>query len=235
MMPAKKKKEQKTPWKSGTKRMLILLGSAVLVAVLAAGSYFIFRKPRPKSDKVEDIVKFAASSDFNKLSSAERQAYLRKMRPQEGQRRPPSFSNMTQEERSGLRENMMRLFEQERNRQMRKYFALKTQEEKNAFLDEEIAKMEQRRAEMQKRMEEWRRNNAQRNQNNAANANPQRQRPSESEMAARTRSRVESTSPESRAMRNQYMRELQARAKQTGKNIGGPGGGGGRPGGRPGR
>ena len=107
---------------------------------------------------------------------------------------------------------------------MKQYFALQTQEEKNAFLDAELAKMEERRAEFEKRrtqMDAERKKRQAGNQNGAADAK-RPPRPTEAQRTAQMKARTETTSPESRAMRNQYMRELQARAKATGKNFGPP-------------
>ncbi len=207
-----------------TKRRKMAAAAAVLLicaGALGFASYEMFRKPRPASDRPEDIAKFIASADFNRLSMAERQAYLRKLRPAPGQgqsRRRPQPQNMSREEHSAFMSNMMRLFEQERNRRMKEYFALRTREEKNAFLDAELAKMEQRHAEFEKR---HRQRDAERKKNEGENKNGQtRPRPSEAERAGHMRTRTETTSPESRAMRNQYMRDLHARAKATGKSFG---------------
>lgn len=210
------------------RRKMTIAATVLLAGTIAIGtaSYHAFRKPRPKSDRPEDIAKFVASSGFNRLSAAERQAYLRKLRPDpaqgQTQSRRPRMQNMSGEERSAFMANMMRLFEQERSRRLKKYFALQTQEEKNAFLDVELAKMEQRRAEFEKLR---RQRDAERKKREAENKNGQtvantRPRPSEAERASRMRTRTESTSPESRAMNNQYMRDLQSRAKETGKSFG---------------
>ena len=82
--------------------------------------------------------------------------------------------------------------------------------------------MEQRRAEFEKLR---RQRDAERKKREAENKNGQtvantRPRPSEAERASHMRTRTESTSPESRAMNNQYMRDLQSRAKETGKSFG---------------
>ncbi len=210
------------------RRKMTIAATVLLAGAIAIGtaSYHAFRKPRPKSDRPEDIAKFVASSGFNRLSAAERQAYLRKLRPDpaqgQTQSRRPRMQNMSGEERSAFMANMMRLFEQERSRRLKKYFALQTQEEKNACLDAELAKMEQRRAEFEKLR---RQRDAERKKREAENKNGQtvantRPRPSEAERASRMRTRTESTSPESRAMNNQYMRDLQSRAKETGKSFG---------------
>ena len=221
--------KKKTEKKVMAKRRKMTVAATVLLAVAIAigtASYHAFRKPRPKSDRPEDIAKFVASSGFNRLSAAERQAYLRKLRPDpaqgQTQSRRPRMQNMSGEERSAFMANMMRLFEQERSRRLKKYFALQTQEEKYAFLDAELAKMEQRRAEFEKLR---RQRDAERKKREAENKNGQtvantRPRPSEAERASRMRTRTESTSPESRAMNNQYMRDLQSRAKETGKSFG---------------
>ena len=228
-MKSWKKKQEKKQLPKGMKISLCLL-----VALLAAGAVSIIAYQklhirRPASDKREDIMKFVASSDFKRLSFAERQEWLKKLRPEKGEKRPTppnrdAMRTMSQEERSAFRDNMRQVFEQERNKHMKQYFALQTQEEKNAFLDAEIAKMEERRAEFEERraqMEAERKKRQAENKNGTAD--PDRPpRPTEAQRTARMKTRTETTSPETRAMRNRYMRELQARAKATGKNISPP-------------
>ena len=227
MNPWKKKPEKKHLPKR-TKIILSVTAALLTAGALGTAAYDMFRKPRPKSEAREDIMKFVASADFNRLSIAERRKWLGKLRPeQRGKRRPPKrgeMQTMSGEERSAFRNNMRKVFEQERNRRMKQYFALQTQEEKNAFLDAELAKMEERRAEFEKRraqMDAERKKRQARNQNGTADAN-RPPRPTDAQRAAQMKTRTETTSPESRAMRDQYMRELQARAKATGKSFGPP-------------
>lgn len=74
------------------RRKMTVAATVLLAGAIAIGtaSYHAFRKPRPKSDRPEDIAKFVASSGFNRLSAAERQAYLRKLRPDPAQGRTQS-------------------------------------------------------------------------------------------------------------------------------------------------
>ena len=228
MNPWKKKTEKKRLAKR-TKIILSVTAALLTAGALGTAAYDMFRTPRPKSEAREDIMKFVASADFNRLSFAERQKWLKKLRPEQRGKRPGppkrgEMQTMSGEERSAFRDNMRKVFEQERNRHMKQYFALQTQEEKNAFLDAELAKMEERRAEFEKRrtqMDAERKKRQAGNQNGAADAK-RPPRPTEAQRTAQMKARTETTSPESRAMRNQYMRELQARAKASGKNFGPP-------------
>ena len=139
MNPWKKKPEKKHLPKR-TKIILSVTAALLTAGALGTAAYDMFRKPRPKSEAREDIMKFVASADFNRLSIAERRKWLGKLRPeQRGKRRPPKrgeMQTMSGEERSAFRNNMRKVFEQERNRRMKQYFALQTQEEKKSILPE---------------------------------------------------------------------------------------------------
>lgn len=91
MTCTKKKTEKKVMAK---RRKMTVAATVLLAGAIAIGtaSYHAFRKPRPKSDRPEDIAKFVASSGFNRLSAAERQAYLRKLRPDPAQGRTQSVA-----------------------------------------------------------------------------------------------------------------------------------------------
>ncbi len=216
------------PAPSSRKRLTLICAITALALSAAGAVWYCTRKVAPASDSPEDIAKFIASAGFNKLSAAERRAYMAKLRQGRGERPPRGGQQqMSQAERKSFRDNTRRLFEQERNARMRKYFSLKTQEEKDAFLDEELARMEQRRAEFEKRRKQrMAEREKQKEQNKAQGENPQPpKRPTEAERTENMRTRMETSTPESRAMRSKYFRELSARAKATGKSFGPPGGG----------
>ena len=91
-----------------------------IVALLLCGlvtTYAVTRKPRPKSDKPEDIARFVASDGFKKLSDDEQKAYMRQMRPPRGANREDMrkrMDSLTEAERQAMFRNMHELRERER-------------------------------------------------------------------------------------------------------------------------
>lgn len=190
-----------------------------LCGVLGAVLYWIFMPAsKPVTEKPADIAKFIASDKFDNLKFSEKQTYVNKI----GMPNRESIQSLSEAERGKLFENTMAVREQEMSRTARSYCALKTQEEKNKFLDEHIAKQNQRMAEMR------------------ANRPPREERPKpEGEtvkkddkpkeqpkrdpgaFAARAKGRMEKTAPEERAARTQFMQDLMARRQQTGQTGGG--------------
>lgn len=193
------------------KPLLIAVGAVTMMAAGIVVWICAVRKPRPVLDRPESIAKFAASRNFRRLSAEEQKTLMRKMRPEPG-KRVHAISRLSAAERRQLRENMTRLFRHERRKRLEEYFALKTRAEKNAYLDRELA-----------RMDHWRRQwETRRRQTRAAGKapGPRRPRPPEAERIARRRTRLETTAPEERAMRDQYRHDLQTRARKTGKSFG---------------
>lgn len=191
-----------------------------IVAILLCGlvsTYAVIRKPRPKSDKPEDIAKFVASDGFKKLSDDEQKAYMRQMRPPRGANREDMrkrMDSLTEAERQAMFRNMHELRERERIAELKKYFAL-SKAEREKYLDEKIAEEDRRFAEFEKRMAQHR---AQAAQNAKNGEQPQRPpRPSEAQRAAFMKERIETTPPEVRAARQQFHKDMQARRKATGK------------------
>lgn len=191
-----------------------------IVAILLCGlvsTYAIIRKPRPKSDKPEDIAKFVASDGFKKLSDDEQKEYMRRMRPPRGANREDMrkrMNSLSEAERRAMFKNMHELRERERIAELKKYFAL-SKAEREKYLDARIAEEDRRFAEFEKNMAQ-RRAQAERDAKNGEQ--PQRPpRPSEAQRAAFMKERIENTPPEVRAARQQFRKDMQARRKATGK------------------
>lgn len=191
-----------------------------IVAILLCGlvsTYAIIRKPRPKSDKPEDIAKFVASDGFKKLSDDEQKEYMRRMRPPRGANREDMRKRMnflSEAERRAMFKNMHELRERERIAELKKYFAL-SKAEREKYLDARIAEEDRRFAEFEKNMAQRR---AQAEQDAKNGEQPQRPpRPSEAQRAAFMKERIENTPPEVRAARQQFRKDMQARRKATGK------------------
>ena len=191
-----------------------------IVAILLCGlvsTCAVIRKPRPKSDKPEDIAKFVASDGFKKLSDDEQKEYMRRMRPPRGANREDMrkrMNSLSEAERRAMFKNMHGLRERERIAELKKYFAL-SKAEREKYLDARIAEEDRRFAEFEKNMAQ-RRAQAERDARNGEQ--PQRPpRPSEAQRAAFMKERIENTPPEVRAARQQFRKDMQARRKATGK------------------
>ena len=164
-----------------------------IVAILLCGlvsTYAVIRKPRPKSDKPEDIAKFVASDGFKKLSDDEQKEYMRRMRPPRGANREDMrkrMNSLSEAERRAMFKNMHELRERERIAELKKYFAL-SKAEREKYRDAKNGEQPQRPP-----------------------------RPSEAQRAAFMKERIENTPPEVRAARQQFRKDMQARRKATGK------------------
>ncbi len=209
---------------------LILILLFLIGGILALAGVFSGPK-KPKSDSPEDIRKFMATKQFGKLPAAQRENYIQKMRSNSRElsreERRKQMQNMTEAQRRQMFDNMRKAFEAKREKEMMAYFKM-SKAEKDAWLDKEIADMDKRMAEMRQRRQQERQKQGEQKQNQ----NQQRPRPSEEQRNAMMKSRIETQSPESRALRQQYMKEMMARRKATGKTPQRSGRGGG-PGGPP--
>lgn len=208
--------------------------SAIVLAGVLGGLLAFFTTPKPKSDKPEDIAKFAASSKFDRLTNKQKEEYLRRLRPRPGERRDRRnnpIRSMSEQERRALFRQMGAMRQRQMLKEYRAYMKM-NQEEKNAFLDAKIAEQDKRMAEWAKRRAERearRAQNAQNRQNgqNGQNGqNAQRPRPTQAQRAAFMKNRIESESPEVRSARQKMMQDIMKRRRETGKTMQRPQGGG---------
>ena len=220
----------------------ITTAAAVVLAGVLGGILAFFTTPKPKSDKPEDIAKFAASSKFDRLTNKQKEEYLRQLRPRPGERRDRRnnpMRNMSENERRALFRQMGAMRQRQMLKEYRAYMKM-NQAEKNAFLDAKIAEQDKRMAEWAKRRAERearRAQNGQNGQNRNGQNGQQRPRPTAEQRAAFMKSRIESESPEVRSARQKMMQDMMKRRRETGKTMQRPQGGGrgGRGGGQGGR
>lgn len=206
-----------------------------VVIILIAAFCFVYARyiaePTPKSEKTEDLAKFIASKDFQRLSLEKQRYYTSKLRGNQGERpnfrqMRQSFEKLSDSERRTAFDNMRRADEVRRNKEALAYVKM-SKEERIAFLDKQIEEFDKRAEEMRKRFEQ-RQGQRPQGQQGAAGQNQNRQngnnqRPN---FAERMRSGMEKTPPEVRAARTVMMREMMERRKQTGKAMPAPPGGG---------
>ena len=187
----------------------ILLTIGLIVTLVA-----LFSTPAPKSDKPEDLAAFIASPGFKKLPDAKQEEYLKRMRPSRENRGNPRkiAASMTEAQRRAMFENIRALQEKKMIEELRAYFKM-SKAEKEQYLDRKIAEQDQRMAEFAKRRAE----------RNAAGTKDgesrERRRPSQNQMAAMMKNRIETTAPEIRAARQKFFQDLVRRRAATGKTA----------------
>ncbi len=190
-----------------TAAILLTIG---LIVILVA----LFSTPAPKSDKPEDLAAFIASPGFKKLPDAKQEEYLKRMRPSRENRGNPRkiAASMTEAQRRAMFENIRALQEKKMLEELRAYFKM-SKAEKEQYLDRKIAEQDQRMAEFAKRRAE----------RNAAGTKDgesrERRRPSQNQMAAMMKNRIETTAPEVRAARQKFFQDLVRRRAATGKTA----------------
>jgi hypothetical protein len=172
-------------------------------ALMLVALYGLYRaiRPDPNLKKVRQLqAEFAQAKNW---TPEERQEKGKQMRA--------AMSQLSSAQREELREEGQERFEQ----RLREY-ANMSPTDKARHLDEQI-----RRAEQMRQRFSQRNPNAQRPQNTGQNG-PRRGQSAE-EREKRRKDRLNRTSPEFRALRDQYRKDLAARRQQWGLPVGGPG------------
>jgi hypothetical protein len=198
----------KNIWKEN-KTAVIVTGSILFVAVGAVLAISLGSKVTPPDPKKEPkkTIKFLASKDFSSMPMEDKQEYMRKMR-ESGDRRMFRNSQLTQEERTQLHQNMRPVFRTMMKERMKKFFAM-SKEEQNKELDKAIARMKERQAQREAR----RRTNTQSgtSTNSNSNNNNNRRRWGGGNVASRMKNRYENTDPATRAQMIEYRKAIRDR------------------------
>ena len=197
------------------KHLKFSLTAAILLAIgLTVALATVFSTPAPKSDKPEDLAAFIASPGFRKLPDAKQEEYLKRMRPSRENRGNPRkiAASMTEAQRRAMFENIRALHEKKMIEELKAYFKM-SKAEKERYLDQKIAEQDQRMAEFAKRRAE--RNAA----GNKEGEQRERRRPSQDQMAAMMKNRIETTAPEVRAARQKFFQDLMKRRAATGRTL----------------
>jgi hypothetical protein len=172
-----------------------------LVIWLASGSE---KPPEPNGD-INKNLSYLASDNFTKLPEDKKAEYLQKLRENNTSMREirNKARALPEDQRNKLRENMRSAFRTRMRERVKKYFDLKTQEEKDAYLDEAIDRMEEfrkRRAQAQ--------NDQQHNNNEQQNSQGNRRRGFSPD---RLKKRIENTDPQTRAQMAEFRNAMRAR------------------------
>ncbi len=234
------------------KLLMIAVYAAVLAAV-GAGAYVLWPRERPvvvvpvpSTQTPEETIKYVASKEFEALDADEKQKYfdevVRNFESQ-GVWRPPR-TELTPEERERLFRNAGPLFRKVMDARIDKYFALPP-EEKTAYLDNLIDRMQEMRAAGEERRRERREPAARSTSDPAAASHSETSQPPTAEGAnapggiqtqerrgpgerfspQRIKERIESTPPEDQAKRAEFFKAFRKRMEERGIQFPrGPGG-----------
>jgi hypothetical protein len=212
----------KTRRESGRGLTLWLIVAGVLVAV-GVGGYYTFRpepEPAPEPATPEQLKATLKRDTLEKLPEQKRGEELlmagrqMAMLSREDRRKLWSdekfredMSKLKPEERRKLITPMRSRFREDMRESVRKFFEEKSEEKQNAMLDETL-----------NRMQEWRKRREESRRSNPDGERPRRRRSGQSpeERQGRMRRRLDETTPEDRAMFQEYFRRLSERAEERG-------------------
>jgi hypothetical protein len=173
--------------------------------------------PDPQVQEPRQIAKYLASDDFGALPPERRQAFVDKVASQieepGGFRRLRGLlrdADLTEEEREKIRKNAAPHARAYMKKRLDAYFEM-SPEEKTAFLDNFIDRMQERR-------KEWEKRRAERAKSGDSGGGRRR-----GFSLARLRQRIEGTDVQTRARAIQFMLELRARAAERGIELRRPG------------
>lgn len=207
-----------------SKRKPLWITAAVLLLVLGgvlAYAYWPSTVPDPTELDETEIVETMATVDFREVSPEQRQAYFNRLHEMRGNRQQMReiVEALPEEQRRQIRRNMRSAFHEHMQQRLNEYFALQTQQEKNAFLDNAID-------EMQRRMAEHEARRAQGGERSSARG-PDGDRGPRSHRGPspqRLKNHIERTDPAEHAKRMQFFHDMQKRAAERGITLRGPGG-----------
>lgn len=184
--------------------LAVVLSLAAICCVLI---YNLIPAAQPPPDPAEttpfETANYIASTDFANQPLNKKVEYMENLRKSGNNANPrETFSKLIPEERKKVMENMRPVMHEMMKKRVKQYFALKTQAEKDKFLDEE--------AERFRKMREAREAQAaQQGQEQGQNPPDRpRGRPSKDEI----KKRIEKESPTDRAQFTAYMKAVRARS-----------------------
>lgn len=201
---------------TGNPKKKLAIGITAFAALAIIISIIIFsssgvKEPPPPSKDINKNLSYLASDDFTKLPDEKKAEYLQKLRENNTSMRDVrnKIRSLPEDQRNKLRKNMRSAFRTRMRERVKKYFELKTPEEKDAYLDQVIDRMEQfrqRRAQAQ--------NNQNQNQNNNQQQNNNGRRRGRGFTPDRLKKRIENSDPETRAQMAEFRNAMRARMAQ---------------------
>lgn len=219
------------------KAVSIVTIGVVLAAGIAGGAYLLWPRPAPEpaepppdpsAQKPQEALKYMASEAFEKLDDKAKKEYFDQVREASGGR---GFgfrgrgADLTDEERERLRQNVRPLAIKAMEDRMNAYFELPA-EEKTAYLDDIIDRMQAGREAREERRRE--RAEAAEAAPDAETANaattdasntPRRDRHRRRFTPERMKTRIETSEPEQRARRVEFFKALRNRAEERGVDF----------------
>lgn len=217
-----------TPKPTPTRKVLIITAAAIIVLGTGALAVAMWPAAVPTADApVADIVKFAATDKFQNLPADKKKPYIDAMEKLDWDARRKAVETLPEDQRREAFGNIMQAAMTQR---VESYFALPDPAARKKYLDQQIDEMEKRRAQFANM----------RPPGSVGGERPQGDRPDANrgpggpnrDPAARQKSRLERTSPETRQKMAEFFAAVQERRAERGlPEMRGPGmgGGGGRP------
>ncbi|MDT8391051.1 MAG: hypothetical protein RRC34_11140 [Lentisphaeria bacterium] len=222
-------KKYQTPVSRAEKRLILGTGLAIALAVAGAVTWWLLNDTPPPAEKITDgkqAMEVLKTADFSKLSTDEKLAYAEKMRelhPRGGRPRGggENREELSDEEKQRLRTNSREIFSAMHKKRMDDYFAL-PKEDQVAYLDKMIDEMAARGAEWQKARAEREKQRAEDMKDTPSASpvedKPPREKPRErspeerkERSMAHMKERIETTDPEERAKRIEFMKAMRER------------------------
>lgn len=197
--------------------MSALAGAVAIVVVIGVVLTHDGSAPPPIETPSPELAKYVATDAFRKLSTDQKEPYVRKLENAYFDDDPDQFRNLTRDEAMAVWRNMM---EAALDVRMKDYFSRRTQAEREAHLDKEIDLMQQRVAAGLMRMLRGATPSQPPSPDSAAR--PVFTGPRQGISPQQQKDRLETTDSTKLAMMADYMSAMRARAQERGIPIGMP-------------
>ena len=195
-----------------------IVARGVVILILIAGTVWAYRRHRV-DPQLKKVLQMQAKAFDGNLPEDQRQAMRTQIRTQ--------MDKLSESQRRQVFGEMGARFERRENERLAAYFAM-TAQQKQAYLDQQIAEMQKRQAEREARQAAQQAQNGSNGQNgNGQNGNAQNGngrggpgggagRFDQQARNDRRNQRLDSSSPEQRAQRAAYVQDLRQRCQQAG-------------------
>jgi len=197
--------------KLSPKKKKTITSIAIVLSLTAVCGIVIYKlipasqpPPDPAKSSSLDTASYIASTEFANLPLDKKVEYMETIRKSGNNTNPrETFSKLIPEERKKVMENMRPVMQEMMKKRVKQYFALKTKEERDKFLDEEVEKMKKMREAREKERQD------QSQDKDKAQKPPDRQHGPRNK--DEIKKRIENESPQDRAERTEYMKQIRAR------------------------
>ena len=202
------------------KKILWAVISLLCVAGVGLAVFLTKKPPSPGQEDGEKVASYVASEQFGSLPTEEKEAYLKKTwENREGKNWQETYENLDEEKKDQLRENLGEMFRERMRQRVEEYFEL-PQEEREAFLDEMIDRMQQHRRQWEDRRGPGRGRDGDRERRDGETGRNGPGPGGRGFTPDRMKSMLENTSPEDRAKFVEFHKDLRERLRERGLGRG---------------